>query len=156
MLKTNRHLHTRSRSILGQATVEFALILPVILTSILGVIELGYLAHNYLALANAAREGVRAAAVGKTSSDIDTHITTNMPENLQITITKQYSADNGVTWSSWPADKTDSGGTPVNGVDNGDLMRIVVQSQHQQLTNFIPFLNQLTLNQSVVMRRESS
>ena len=47
----------------GQATVEFALILPLLVLCIAGIIWVGQLATMQVRVENAAREGARAAAV---------------------------------------------------------------------------------------------
>lgn len=47
----------------GQSLVEFALILPILLLLILGMIEFGWILNRQITLTNAAREGARAAAV---------------------------------------------------------------------------------------------
>jgi Flp pilus assembly protein TadG len=43
--------------------VEFALVAPVLLLLIIGLIEMGYVLFVYVEVQNAAREGARAAAV---------------------------------------------------------------------------------------------
>lgn len=48
----------------GQAVVETALILPIIILILMGIIDFGLLFNNYLIIANASREGARKAAVG--------------------------------------------------------------------------------------------
>jgi Flp pilus assembly protein TadG len=48
----------------GQAMVEFALVLPVFLVLILGMMECGLVMHDYIVVAEAARAGARAASVG--------------------------------------------------------------------------------------------
>lgn len=47
----------------GQATVEFALALPIVLIVMLGLTQVGVAIRNELAVELAAREGARAAAV---------------------------------------------------------------------------------------------
>lgn len=47
----------------GQATVEFALALPILLIVVLGLTQVGVAVRNELAVELAAREGARAAAV---------------------------------------------------------------------------------------------
>jgi hypothetical protein len=47
----------------GQATLEAALTLPVVLIVLLLIVQVGIVVRDALALAQAAREGVRAAAV---------------------------------------------------------------------------------------------
>lgn len=49
----------------GAAAVEFALVLPLLLALILGVVEVGRGWDAKLALTGAAREGARAAATGE-------------------------------------------------------------------------------------------
>ena len=48
----------------GQAMVEFAFVLPVLLLILCGIIEYGRIFHETLVVTAAAREGARAAAVG--------------------------------------------------------------------------------------------
>lgn len=52
-----------SKSEKGQSAVEFALILPILLLLILGMIEYGWLLNAQITLTSAAREGARVAAV---------------------------------------------------------------------------------------------
>ncbi|MGI9642057.1 MAG: TadE/TadG family type IV pilus assembly protein, partial [Acidimicrobiia bacterium] len=47
----------------GSAVVEFALILPLVLILILGVVEVAIVARSEIQLIHAAREGARQAAV---------------------------------------------------------------------------------------------
>ena len=54
------HAHHRQS---GQATVEFALTLPIVLLVILGMTQVGVAIRNELAVELAAREGARAASV---------------------------------------------------------------------------------------------
>ncbi|HVE75779.1 MAG TPA: TadE/TadG family type IV pilus assembly protein [Actinomycetota bacterium] len=55
-----RHLR---RDQLGQSTVEFALILPIVLVLVLGLVQIGLFMRDQLLVASAAREGAREAAV---------------------------------------------------------------------------------------------
>ena len=52
----------------GQATVEFALALPIVLLVILGMAQVGVAIRNELAVELAAREGARAASVSSSPS----------------------------------------------------------------------------------------
>jgi hypothetical protein len=54
----------------GQALVEFALILPVLLLILLGTIDTGRLIFAYNAVSNAAREGGRTAIVNQTPAEV--------------------------------------------------------------------------------------
>jgi len=53
----------------GQAFVEFALILPVLLLIVLGIIQFGRYYNNNETITNATRAGARVAAVSRTASD---------------------------------------------------------------------------------------
>lgn len=54
----------------GQALLELALILPVLLLLVFGIIEFGRVFHAYLVVTQAAREGARVGVVGGTDSEI--------------------------------------------------------------------------------------
>lgn len=47
----------------GQAMVEFALVLPLLLILLCGIIDFGWLYYNQITLNNAAREGARYAVI---------------------------------------------------------------------------------------------
>jgi Flp pilus assembly protein TadG len=53
----------RARRQAGQATVEVALVVPLVALLALGVVQVGVLVHDQLLVTAAAREAVRAAAV---------------------------------------------------------------------------------------------
>ena len=48
----------------GQAMVEFALVVPVLLLLVFGIMEFSMVMHQYMAVAEGAREGARSAALG--------------------------------------------------------------------------------------------
>jgi hypothetical protein len=54
----------------GQALVELALVLPVLLLLIFGVVEFGRIYASNIVINNAAREGARAASLGVPDEDI--------------------------------------------------------------------------------------
>lgn len=58
----------------GQSLVETALITPLIILLLAGIIDFGLLFNNYLIISNASREGARLAAVGMDDSGIVTRI----------------------------------------------------------------------------------
>ena len=67
-----KNLKNKNPKNLGQAMVEFALVLPVLLAMLWGIMELARLIQSYLVVTNAARFGVRYAVTG----DYDTTICT--------------------------------------------------------------------------------
>lgn len=54
----------------GQAAVELALVIPLLLLLVFGVFEFGRLLNAYLTLQHAAREGARLGVLGATDSEI--------------------------------------------------------------------------------------
>jgi Flp pilus assembly protein TadG len=58
---------TQRRRERGAAAVEFAIILPILLMLVGGVIDFGRLYWTQIMLSNAARDGVRLAAMGSTT-----------------------------------------------------------------------------------------
>jgi hypothetical protein len=62
LLKSSRLARDRTR---GQSLVEMALLMPVLLLMLLGVLEVGWALRGYLVLANANREATRFAARGR-------------------------------------------------------------------------------------------
>ena len=59
----------------GAAAVEFALLLPVLLLLLFGIIDFGRLINAQITLTQAAREGVRLAALGQSSATVQTRVT---------------------------------------------------------------------------------
>jgi Flp pilus assembly protein TadG len=53
----------------GQAMTEFALILPILLVLLFGVIQFGIIFNNYVALTDAARAASRKGAVSRNASN---------------------------------------------------------------------------------------
>lgn len=59
----------RSRAERGQSTAEFALVLPVLLLLVTGVIQFGLLFDHYITLTDAVRSGARTLSLGRGLSD---------------------------------------------------------------------------------------
>lgn len=54
----------------GQSLVEFAIVVPVLLLLVMGIIEFGWLFNGQITLTSAAREGARAGMVGGLSDEL--------------------------------------------------------------------------------------
>lgn len=54
----------------GQSLVEFALILPLILLILMGILEFGVMLNSYLAINHASKEGARLGALGGTDAQV--------------------------------------------------------------------------------------
>ncbi len=74
----------------GQATVEMALLLPVVLLVLFGIAEFGRAFAAYLALQHAAREGARLGVTGATDLEIIQRVYDSAPvldpSRLSVTI----------------------------------------------------------------------
>jgi len=69
----------------GQTLVEFALVLPVLLLLIFGIIEGAIVYNTKITITNAAREGARKAAITSDAGDVRTAIDNSL-ESLGVTV----------------------------------------------------------------------
>ncbi len=88
MLCSLRRKLVRNRR--GQALVELALLIPVLLVLLLGVFEFGRLFNAYMTVQHAAREGCRIGVLGATDAEIvavvESNAVTLNPAELTISI----------------------------------------------------------------------
>lgn len=75
----------------GQSMVELALILPLILFLLLGVVEFGRMFHSYLVVTQGSREGARLAVVGESDQAVAErvgHVTSTLDvTKIRVTVT---------------------------------------------------------------------
>ena len=57
----------RIREERGQTMTEFAIVLPILIVLLFGIVQFGILFNNYVTLTDAVRAGARAAAVSRQS-----------------------------------------------------------------------------------------
>lgn len=70
-----KRLLKRFRADEAAQLVEFALVLPLLLFVMLGIVEFGFIFQRYEVVTNAAREGARMAVLpGYTNTDVDTRV----------------------------------------------------------------------------------
>jgi len=94
----------RGRGDRGQATVEFALVLPVVVLLVVGVVELARVSGLQVATVDAARTGARAASVdprpgvaqaaivaanGATSWSVRTEVTDGSPRLVTVHVSRE-------------------------------------------------------------------
>lgn len=96
-----RRRRPRSR---GQSLVEFAMILPIMLVFLAGVLDLGRVFYATITLNNAAREGAFQAA--QTPDSFDQGQPCNTATNLVTCRVQLESADSGVTIAATDIDMT--------------------------------------------------
>jgi len=132
----------------GVAAVEFAIILPLLMIIIFGIIEFGLLLYDKQVITNASREGARAGVVVGVSRVDDAGI---------LDVMDRYIANNLVTFGSTlslnitidPVDRTD--------MDFGDELTVTVTYDYDFLVlpNFVASLTGMqTLVAKTVMKME--
>jgi len=114
----------------GQDLIELALVLPVLLLILVGVVDLGRAFQSYLVITNAAREGARQAA--QNAFDTNAIRETALQETRNAGI-----ADSAVVVSVVPG----SSGSPV---------RVSVQYDFALLSGVLP-VNSVPLSSTVEM-----
>lgn len=161
----NRSVKPHRRS--GQAMVEMALCLLVLIPILVGIMEFGWLMKNINQLNNAAREGARAAAVGRTTTDIKVRIG-NMAKPLlavtatgtvnkgSIVLTVSPSADtNSANGAAYPNTLGDNASAPPsNNALGSDLIKVTVNANNPSLTGMLPYIKNKPIQGTSVMRRE--
>lgn len=79
----------------GQALVEFAIVLPIFLLIVMGIVQFGMVLNSYITIENVSREGARAGIIGSTDEEIQYLIISTSPnldpKNLTVTITPNES-----------------------------------------------------------------
>lgn len=121
----------RSRGNRGQAVVEFAFILPLLLILVFGITELGRMLMRTNILTQAAREGARAAAVGADSTSAADRATVVL-DAANVT-----------------------GIVNVTGPDANNMMHVEILSDFQVIPGtLLPFSGTITLRGASAMRLE--
>lgn len=65
----------------GQSLIEFAILLPLLLLLLMGILEFGLMLNAYLSINNSAREGARLGIVDGSNLEIS-ELITNLSSNL--------------------------------------------------------------------------
>jgi TadE-like protein len=70
----------RVRSEDGAAALEFAILLPILMLILFGIIEFGFLLNRYVSVTAAAREGARVMSLGFESDESESRAVETTPE----------------------------------------------------------------------------
>lgn len=118
----------------GTVTVELAMVLPLLLILLFGIIEFGWLAQDRAELGQVAREGARIAAVGGTPDRITAaiHGNTTTVTDAELTLVYRYRTwDAGSSsWGGWATLGTDG---EQNNAQRGDQIQIKLEYPHKLL-----------------------
>jgi Flp pilus assembly protein TadG len=117
----------RGRNERGAIAVEFALIMPILLLLVLGILEFGFGYHAWDATQNAAREGARLGAVSPDVAEIEARVrgTTSFLDQNQLTV----HIDCGLTGGTFSPCSSNPGDW-----DEGDIVRVTVEYTYDFLT----------------------
>ncbi len=142
----------------GAAAVEFAIVLPLLLILIFGMIEFGLLLYNKQVLTNASREGARAGIVAQIPRlpDFGGSPCTNPPTSIDAVV-QCYCSNHLITFGAATAPTTTTAGYNANALFGTDLTVKVTYDYGFLVVvpNFIPGITSpLTLTAQTVMRYE--
>jgi Flp pilus assembly protein TadG len=115
----------------GAAVVEFAVILPLLLLLVFGIIEFGLLIYNKAMITNASREGARIGIVYRTDRSTADAAIVNTVDN--------YLADYLVTFGGTGVHTTVTNPSPTTGLATGDNLTVTVSYDYHFLVvpNFL-------------------
>lgn len=152
-------LKIQRRTTLGTVTVEMAIVAPILIMLLFGIIEFGWIFKDVLGLRQAAREGVRVATVGATTTKITHRIMDSAPalNTALFQIQLQYRTHSS-SWSDWV---TLGDVEATNNAPYGAQVRVTITYPHQLVTGGLfsnladdPDSQTITLIATRVMRRE--
>ena len=155
----------------GASAVEFALVVPLLLILVFGIINFGVLFSQQLTMNNAVREGARRAVVADPNAPRTcAQIITSVRNELAALALDPNDVDVQITTSGFtstqpcPGGFVSSYGTGANNVpcrgsyNNGNAGSLVVEARTESgiLVSFPPFPTSLTLTSKAVYRCEFS
>jgi len=132
----------------GQAIIEFAFVLPLMLVLLLGLIEFGVLFYDKAMITNASREGARAGIVYNDpdgDGDHDAHPNGDMENAVNNYLQGKLINFGGM--ASWSTNVVDN-----QAISPGGIVRIAVTYQH----TFLVFGRFLGLGDTINIGAETS
>ena len=119
----------------GAALIEFALVVPILITLVMGIIEFGWIFNGYITLTGAAREGARLAVINEEEQLIRKavidHATIFSEQNLIITFDPE-----------------------LDNTSPGNETKVTVSGQLPLIIGFFPIDNPFSLTAEANMRQE--
>lgn len=140
----------------GASLVEFAFVLPILVTLVFGIVEFGISYNNYISLRQGAREGARMAVVGNFGTNNTCTMTGSTPASdtkLLACLTKDRIGTLDASTVRFKLAFPDTAGTYTT----GDRVRICAQYKLSSATGFplfSAFMNNKKLSTKVDMRIE--
>ncbi len=133
--------------------VEFAIVCMLLLTLVFGIIEFGLVIRDSITLKQAVREGVRAASLSKSSSEVTAVVTASLVglDTARLSgITVYYRVRTGTGWpTTWVT------GTPDAIPASAEVqLKVKGQYSHALVTGGLFGSSPIILRSEMVMRRE--
>lgn len=138
-MKRNRPIHGVFHD-QGAAVVEFAVVLPILLTFLFGIIEVGRIMMVNHTLNNAARDGARIASLPGADN------------NAVLTAINNQLSGAGLVLDSYVFSPAD-----ISTAVRDDPVTVTVRINYGDIAlalGFLPFVQDLQLQSTVVMRKE--
>ncbi len=139
----------------GVELVEFALLAPVLLLIVFGVIEFGFVFNDHLELRSGSREGARLAAVDNGCAN--SQCTTTPQAQLDALISATRAKANGLAGQASirvSVNCSNAGGCPVSVVGT-DTVMVCVNYTVRSVTGLLaPLVDNYVLRASATMRLE--
>lgn len=132
----------------GASTVEFALVAPLLLMLIFGIMEFGWLFAQHLDVRHGTREASRLVAVNWSASD---------PESVADVQTAEIVAESCSRMQHGEGALVSMGlvSSGIGAADKGSVARVEVARKPEQLTGmFGPIIDPIELSSSVELRLE--
>ena len=121
----------------GQSLVEFALVMPLLMLILVGIIEFGFMFSGYLTLTNASREAARVISLGGTYVEAEARIegVAGLLDTDEITLITSVD---------------------VSTLERGDSITVTLKYPYHFLTPFLTplFGGELELESSATLRVE--
>lgn len=123
----------------GQSLVEFALLLPVLMIILLGIVEFGFMFNAKITLNSAAREGARVYAITNATDQVDTAVNNTLGYLGPIPATSIIKAN-----------------IKLNETSTIKMAKITVKKDVYFLTNFFDFMlpDKISMASTAEMRIE--
>ena len=138
-------------------SAELALTLPLLILLLLSIAEIGLILADSLALGSVCRESVRAAALGKSTSEIRAVGLASAPPSLTL-VTDDFTLEcrtqtDGV-WGTWSVlGDILSGSLLVNNAAEGAQVRVTLTYQHTLIAG--PLIQGANQNGTITLRTSS-
>lgn len=140
----------------GTSTIEFALVLPILLLVLVGIVEFGIILYNKAVLTNACREGARAGIVSASPRLTEGEIEEEVRRCLRVKPDDQNSRYKLISFAEPDPVPDPDAQRPVSPSFGDDLVvRVDYDYEFLLLPGFIPGVPQpLPLSAQAVMKYE--